>query len=108
MFRQSEMPYAIPAAPKTPNLMASLNFSTLSELKVPQRRLHKNLISCRFNWFDSSLCVKGTIGSESVSECADGKVFFLEIVCSVLFCRNECGAFKRTLITVDQRLERRP
>lgn len=53
-------PYAMPAAPKTPNLMALLDFSTLGGLKAPQRRLTMDPISFGVG---SSLCANGKVGS---------------------------------------------
>ena len=42
-------PYAMPAAPKTPNLNASFDFSTLGGLNAPQRRLTMDPIALVFD-----------------------------------------------------------
>ena len=52
-------PYAMPAAPKTPNLMASLDFSTVGGLEAPERRLTMGPISFGFG---SLLCASGKVG----------------------------------------------
>ena len=99
----------MPAAPKTPNLMASLDVSTLGGLKASQRRLTRDPISSKrlFRRCTQTTKVnKGYMYIYCTDECADGKCRILLFSSSPSF-RLRIGRKAAVSVYVSQRNERK-